>query len=115
MTTGIVKVMAGICGMNTEIRAKTDNRSKSKLITIEIESDCKDIEKLAEELKTVSPFEEIGFSGKGPKTLQIAAKHCKHAACPVPSGIIKAIEVASGLALPKDPVIQVSKEKTDNS
>jgi hypothetical protein len=34
----------------------------------------------------------------------MAAKHCQHASCPVPSGIIKAIEVASGLALPKDGV-----------
>jgi hypothetical protein len=39
----------------------------------------------------------------------MAAKHCQHASCPVPSGIIKAIEVASGLALPKDASIQVSK------
>jgi hypothetical protein len=111
MTKGIVKVMAGICGMNSEIRAIPDNGAKSRLIKIEIKSDCKDIEKLAEELQSVNPFQEIGFSGKGPKTLQIAAKHCKHAACPVPSAIIKAIEVASGLALPKDPVIIVSKEK----
>jgi hypothetical protein len=41
----------------------------------------------------------------------MAAKHCKHAACPVPSGIIKAVEVASGLALPKDASIQVSQEE----
>jgi hypothetical protein len=41
----------------------------------------------------------------------MAAKHCKHAACPVPSGIIKAIEVASGLALPKDASITVTQEK----
>jgi len=59
----------------------------------------------------VHPFEEIAFRGEGPKTLLLAAKHCKHAACPVPSGIIKAIEVAAGLALPKDASIQVSKEE----
>jgi hypothetical protein len=39
----------------------------------------------------------------------MATKHCKHAACPVPSGIIKAVEVASGLALPKNASIQVSQ------
>jgi hypothetical protein len=66
---------------------------------------------LAGDLKTVNPIEEISFRGDGPKTLRIAAKHCKHTACPVPSGIIKAVEVASGLALPKDASIQVALEK----
>lgn len=37
-------------------------------------------------------------------------KHKQHAACPVPAGIIKAIEVAAGLALPKDAKIEVSSE-----
>ena len=56
-------------------------------------------------------MEEISFHGEGPKTLRMAAKHCKHTACPVPSGILKAIEVASGLALPKDASIEVVQEK----
>jgi hypothetical protein len=64
---------------------------------------------LAQALKVVNPMEEITYKGKGPRTLRMAAKHCKHASCPVPSGIIKAIEVASGLALPRDASIQVSK------
>ncbi|MGD8652001.1 MAG: hypothetical protein PVF92_07925, partial [Desulfobacterales bacterium] len=72
---------------------------------------CDGIRALAEELKVVNPLEEISFDGKAPKTLHMAAKHCKHAACPVPSGIIKAIEVASGLALPKDASITVTQEK----
>jgi hypothetical protein len=38
-----------------------------------------------------------------------AAKHYKHAACPVPSGIVKAIEVACGLALPKDVSFKIEK------
>jgi hypothetical protein len=92
-----VKVMAGVCGMLTEIRATSDD------------SDCKNIQNLARELEVVNPFEEIAFRGEGPSILRLAAKHCKHAACPVASGIIKAIEVASGLALPKDAVIQVTK------
>jgi Family of unknown function (DUF6951) len=41
----------------------------------------------------------------------MAAKHCKHTACPVPAGIIKSIEVASGLALSQDARIEVRQEK----
>ena len=106
---GIVNVMSGICGMITEIRA-TSNDPLEK-VHLEINTRCDNIQKLAQELKAVDPMQEISFHGKGPRTLRMAAKHCKHAACPVPSGIIKAIEVASGLALPKDASIQVLQEK----
>lgn len=101
--------MSGICGMITEIRATVDDPLKK--VHLEINTRCESIQKLAEDLKDVDPMEEISFRGKGPKTLRMATKHCKHTACPVPSGIIKAIEVASGLALPKDASIQVSQEK----
>jgi len=106
---GIVNVMSGICGMITEIRATSDDQAKK--VQLEINTRCENIQKLAQELKVVDPMEEISFRGKGPKTLRMATKHCKHAACPVPSGIIKAVEVASGLALPKDARIQVSQEE----
>ena len=106
---GIVNVMSGICGMITEIRATSDDQAGK--VQLEINTRCENIQKLAQELKVVDPMEEISFRGKGPKTLRMAANHCKHAACPVPSGIIKAVEVASGLALPKDASIQVSQEK----
>ena len=42
-------------------------------------------------------------------TLKLGAKHCAHAACPVPVGILKAIEVEAGLALPADVIIKISK------
>ena len=42
--------------------------------------------------------------------LRRAAEHLVHPACPVPSGTIKAIEVAAGLALPRDAHIRPSKE-----
>jgi hypothetical protein len=102
---GIVNVMSGICGMITEIRASSGE--KLGKVRVDIHSRCEGIQKLAQELKTVNPMEEISFKGKGPRTLRMAAKHCKHTSCPVPSGIIKAIEIASGLALPKNASIEV--------
>ena len=101
--------MSGICGMITEIRATSED--KSGMVNLEINTRCENIQKLASNLKAVNPLEEISFRGDGPKTLHMAAKHCKHTACPVPAGIIKAVEVASGLALPKNAVIEVSQEK----
>lgn len=106
---GIVNVMSGVCGMITEIRATSQDTSG--LVTLDINTRCDGIQQLADALKVVNPEEEISYRGDGPKTLRMAAKHCKHTACPVPSGIIKAIEVAAGLALPKDASIKVTQEK----
>ena len=76
---------------------------------LSIESECEAIQRLAAELTEVDPFEEISFRGAGPRVLQVASAHCAHAACPVAVGIIKAVEVAAGLALPADVVIKLSK------
>ena len=94
--------------MITEIRATSDD--KAGTVKLDFNTRCESIQKLADQLPVVNPFEEISFRGDGPKTLRVAAKSCQHAGCPVPSGIIKAIEVASGLALPKDATIEVKKE-----
>lgn len=75
---------------------------------LSIESECEAVQSLAGELKEAEPFREISFRGKGPLTLKLAAEHCHHAACPVPVGIIKAVEVAARLSLPVDVRINVS-------
>jgi hypothetical protein len=62
-------------------------------------------------LREVEPFREISFRGKGPRTLELAREILPHPACPVPAAIIKAVEVAGGLALPRDASIKVSKDR----
>ena len=83
---------------------------EGKVCKITISSTCQAIQNLAQELTEVNPLQEISCKRGIPQTLQMGQKHCYHAACPVPVGIIKAIEVAANLALPKDAVIKVSKE-----
>lgn len=39
-----------------------------------------------------------------------AAKHIRHVSCPVPGGILKAIEVETGVCIPKDASIIFLKE-----
>jgi hypothetical protein len=99
-------VDAGICGFSTTVRTAGEGRA----MKVTIESDCEDIRKLAAALTEVDPFREISFRGDGPLTLELARIHCAHAACPVPTGILKAIEVEAGLALPRDVTITVTKE-----
>jgi len=101
-----VEIDSGICGFVTTVRTHATGRTMS----VEIESDCEHIQKLAAALTEVDPFREISFRNEGPLTLRLAAEHCAHAACPVPVGIIKAIEVEAVLALPKDVTIRVSRD-----
>jgi hypothetical protein len=101
------EIHAGICGYTTVVQtAATDDPQR---VTVTIESSCSAIQRLAQNLTEVNPFQEFSFRKEGPLTLKMAAQYCSHAACPVPAGIIKAIEIAAGLALPADVSIKVSK------
>ncbi len=100
------EINAGICGHVTTVEAKMEG----KVCKLTITSDCKAIEELAQELQEVNPLMEISCKRATPLTLQMGIKHCYHAACPVPVGIIKAVEVEAKLALPKDVLIKVSKD-----
>jgi hypothetical protein len=100
------EICSGVCGFNTTVEAEQDGSGQ---VQLSIESECSAIKRLSVELTEVDPLREFTYRGEGPLTLQQAAKHCSHAACPVPVGIIKAIEVEAGLALPADVSIKLSK------
>jgi hypothetical protein len=99
------EISSGICGFTTTVEASM-NGSQCDLT---IQSDCESIQRLAEELTQVDPFQEISFRRSLPLTYQVAFQRCAHAACPVPVGIIKAVEVEARLALPKDVSIILRK------
>ena len=95
----------GICGFVAEVIAKMEG----EMCSLEITCECEPIQEMAGELTQVDPMAEIGFHGDGPLTLKLMAEHLPHPACPVPAGILKAVEVAAGLALPKDASIRITK------
>lgn len=98
------EVFAGICGFSTSINAKQES-DKIKII---IKSDCKWISKLADEIREVDPSEIFKTICES-KIYETASKHIKHLACPIPSAIVKAVEVEAGLALPKNVMIKIEK------
>ena len=65
--------------------------------------------KLAEQFENVEPIKEVFWRKSLPGIYQATPQCLSHPACPVPSGILKAIEVEAGFALPKDVSIKVSK------
>jgi len=58
----------------------------------------------------VSALRELSWKGEGPLVYELARRHSATCILPVPSGVIKAVEVACKLALPADAVIKVEAE-----
>lgn len=99
------EIHSGICGFSTTVETTMDGDT----CKIEIHSECKAIQKMAAELTEVDPMREISFRRSTPHIHEMGVKYCSHAACPVPVGIVKAVEIEAGLALPKDVTIKLSK------
>jgi len=99
------EIFAGNCGFNTQVETTMDG----KVCKIQITSECAAIRRMAEELTEVNPYGEISFKRAMPKIHEMGHKHCTHAACPVPVGIVKAVEIEAKLALPTDVSIKLSK------
>ena len=99
------EIFAGNCGYSTEVEATQDG----KIVRLNITSECPAMQKMAEELNQVDPYKEISFRRAMPTIHEAGYKHCTHAACPVPVGIIKAVEIEAQLALPTDVTIKLSK------
>jgi len=101
-----VKVDAGACGFTVEIVATSEDMQHIKL---DIRTDCPNFPEFIKEIKEVNAYDEIEPDSKAGKILNQWPKYLHCSACPVPSGIIKAVEVAAGLALPKDASIKVTR------
>ena len=102
-----VDVKPGICGFNTHIEATAD---ASFNVSIEITSECSHIRELAEQLTELSVFEELRRPINETSVYRVAATCEVHVACPVPSAILKAIEVAADMALPADVHMAIAKD-----
>ncbi len=104
--TAKAHISPGVCGLQTIVSVQ----SRDSHFAIAIESDCCMVRRFASELAEVDPWSEVWIPGAPPRIWQLAAKHGLHAACPVPVGILKAIEVEAGLALPAHVSIAISRE-----
>jgi hypothetical protein len=101
-----VAVDAGVCGHAATIRAA---KTAGYTVWLEIETDCPHVQKIAVEPIEVDALRQIGLRGGLPPLLESAYSCCAHAACPVPSALIKAVEVAAGLALPDDVTMKIDR------
>jgi hypothetical protein len=108
---GSADVQAGVCGFRTKAVAASDD---GQMVTFAVESDCPRIGRLAEALRARGPidaYQEIGPEGPG-VVMSCVRENLTGccAGCAVPVGIFKAMQVAAGLALPKDIEITLRRE-----
>jgi hypothetical protein len=101
-----IRINPGACGMDVLV---TVTQKDQNSFTVSILSDCKMVEKLGQELNELAMMDAFKHLLGNPVYVKGAA--ClRHAACPVPSGILKALEVAAGLNVPRDVTMTFVKE-----
>ncbi len=101
-----IQVNPGICGLKTKLVVTADD---DQMVQVAIDSECPHIQAMEAELQELDGYSECLGRFTGSTVYAAADRHCRHVACPVPSAIIKGMEVACGLALPKDVEIRVEK------
>ena len=106
-----VEVDAGICGLYT--RADVTSQDDQN-VAFNVDSDCEKIRQLGAALKDkglIDAYQEINPAGQ---SVVMQAVHATLtgccAGCAVPAGLFKAMQVAAGIALPKDIVVRLGKE-----
>ena len=98
----VLEVQAGACGYSAKI---TIHPVDDRHVRVEIESLCDQITAMTPDLACLQ------WKGKGHEVFRpmndsavyrSASENIRHTACPIPSAILKAIEVEVGAALPKE-------------
>lgn len=88
----------GVCGFTCVIRAR---QAEKRSVAIEItDSECQQIKRFADRLETVSLRELFMPMTANPVYKAAQASGC-HASCAIPSAVLKAAEVAMGMAVAK--------------
>jgi hypothetical protein len=102
-----VTINPGICGFTVTVTAEKD---KGKKVRISLETECEMVMHMLEDISVLDM--QAAFAGHlNNPVYRSAAMHLQHAACPVPAGILKVVEVELGLCLPKDAVITFSGDE----
>jgi hypothetical protein len=106
-----VEIDAGICGFHTKASVTSEDCQN---VSFDVESDCEKIRVLADALREkglIDAYQEISPASPSVvlETVHSVLKGCC-AACAVPVGLFKAMQVAAGLALPKEITIRLEKE-----
>jgi hypothetical protein len=103
-----VVINPGACGMPVTVEVE---KKEGKTFSVRITTECEMVEKLGKEIPELTMMDAFKRLQENP-VYKKGAMCLRHVACPVPSGILKALEVEAGLNLPRDvSIIFVKTEK----
>lgn len=105
---------AGTCGFHTAVVADSPDK---RHVSFAIETECDVVARLVAALEDLQPIDVYGEVDKRRESVILATAletmaECRKS-CAVPLGIFKAMQVVTGLALPKDVHIEVAADKDD--
>ena len=105
---------AGTCGFRTTVVADSPDK---RHVTFAIETECDVVERLVAALEEIQPIDVYGEVDERKESTILATvvetmAECRKS-CAVPLGIFKAMQVVTGLALPKDVHMEVAVEADD--
>jgi len=104
-----ILIQPGACGMLVTVEVEKKDK---KTFIVNITSECEMARKLGTELPELDFMDAFKRLLDNPVYTKSAA--ClKHVSCPVPTGILKALEVEAGLAVPRDVSIVFEKKAGD--
>ena len=104
-----VVVNPGACGMESTIEIE---KKDSMTYAVKVGSECEMVLKLGKEVSELTMMDAFKRALENPVYTK-AATCLRHVACPVPSAILKALEVEAGLNVPKDVSITFVKEQDE--
>lgn len=101
-----VDVQPGICGFTVLVLVE---KGKERKVRIALETECKMVQKMLEDISELDMM--AAFTGLlNNPVYKSAARNIRHVGCPVPSAILKALEVEFGICIPKDVHIKFLKD-----
>ncbi len=105
MTTR-AKVFAGACGFTSVIRATRVNK---KQVRVQIISACKMLRKMNEDLSLLDWRRDLFCNIRDSIVYRSADRHLMHTDCPVPSAIIKLIQIELDGMVPREVTMKFEK------
>jgi len=93
-----LEIDPGACGLPTVVSVNSRGR---RVYGVTVESECEMIRKLGSSIPELAMMDAFTRLLENP-VYRAGATCLKHVSCPVPAGILKALEVEAGLAVPKD-------------
>lgn len=95
MTRAIVN--PGICGMVATVEV---TKAEKRRVRIRITSDCEKVTSMGKALPELNQFDALK-PHLSSEVYKLASEHTLCTSCPLPMAVLKAIEIESGLALPR--------------